>query len=129
MISPRRLSSARSAWAILIVSMTMRALVPAGFMAGQDAGGSLTVQLCTATGLRAITLPPDEPGPPTPRVHGDGACLFSLASGAALPSAPSMQGATPTLLVSLVRVAAACVHVPAIVRAQSPRGPPAPLPA
>lgn len=129
MISLRHLASTRFTWALLIVGLTMRALVPVGYMAAQATDGGLTVQLCTATGMQEITLPSDEQGPSAPRAHGDGTCLFSLASGAALPTLPWAPAVAPTTLVAFVPVAAALVHVPPIVRAQSSRGPPVRLPA
>jgi hypothetical protein len=129
MTAVRRLSSARLAWALLIVSLAMRALVPVGYMAAQADDGGLTVQLCTATGMQEITLPSGEQGPEVPRAHGDGACLFALASGAALPVLPGAPAAVPVTLVSFVRVASSLVHLPAIFRAQSSRGPPTRLPA
>jgi hypothetical protein len=130
MSSLRRLSSGRFPCALLVVALAMRALVPVGYMTSQAADGGLTVILCTATGLQRVILPSDEHGPSAPRAHGDSTCLFSLASGAALPP-PLLWAAAeaPTTLVSFLPVAAALVNLPAIVRAQSSRGPPARLPA
>lgn len=109
--------------------LVARALTPVGVMAKADAGG-LTVQMCTASGLQSLVLPASPAGladpaaPPAGVAHAEADCLAALAAGAALappvstlPVASSMQDEAAPRAIARAAVAA-------ILRSQTPRGPP-----
>ncbi len=107
---------------LLLLALAVRAFMPGGVMASA-ADGSLTLQLCTAAGIESVTLPGT---PPPADRHLDGACLGALADGnpLALP-APGLPAPAATLVLRPVH-AEPRRAVPAIQRAQFPRGPPVP---
>ena len=122
------------AW-LLLPALLLRALIPAGFMPVAGAGGP-HLGFCPGAG----ELPP---GATAPAAHGserghthhggDGrgipvtphhpACVFSAGATTAFAVPPTDALPAPALA-SLTERIAAPVFLPAILRAQSPRGPP-----
>ncbi|MBV8292071.1 MAG: hypothetical protein JOY55_09700 [Mycobacterium sp.] len=122
------------AW-LLLPALLLRALIPTGFMPVAGAGG-LHLGFCPGAG----ELPPGVAAPATHASHpghahheGGGrgipgnphhpACLFSAVATAAF-AAPPADAIPGPALTSLTERIAAPVFLPAILRAQSPRGPP-----
>lgn len=108
--------------ALLLLALAVRAFMPGGVMASAS-NGALTLQLCTAAGLESVSLP----GAPAPADrHIDGACLGALADGNPLALPAPVLPAPAAGVVLRPASAEPRRAVPAIQRAQSPRGPPAP---
>ena len=122
------------AW-MLLPALLLRALIPAGFMPVAGAGG-LHLGFCPGAG----EVPPGVAAPATHASHhghahhdGDGrgipgtshhpACVFSAgaATASAAPPTDALPAPAPS---SLTERIAAPIFLPAILRAQSPRGPP-----
>lgn len=85
--------------ALALLSITLRALVPAGYMLTPSAERFVTVTLCSAHGGVEVTLDrrtgeilPDKPAPKQTQIKDSGPCVFA----AAAPLAPPM--AAPQLL-------------------------------
>lgn len=80
---------------LVALALLMKVAVPAGFMASAD-GGGLTVQFCTADGVRTVLLTADgqikNPDAPQPDSTANSPCAFA-GHGAAL-----LSGAYPVLL-------------------------------
>lgn len=111
--------------ALLAVALLLRALVPGGYMVAGDGLGGLVVTICHGAGIAPsqVTVPSGD----SRDTDGDsGVCVFAAsAAGAPLPDVPRGSPAQghPTLF--LARDGGTLPHVPAILRAQSPRAPPA----
>jgi hypothetical protein len=119
----RSLQSSRPAVVLALVALALRALVPAGYMAGGDIATGITVQLCTTQGLRAVVLPFDS-SDPLPEQHTDSTCLYAVAAGAALP-VDILPAIAPQIETHLsVSADQGLAFIAAIVRSQSSRGPP-----
>lgn len=126
------LRSRRRLALLVACALLLRGLIPEGFMPVSGADG-LSVELCPAGGV----MPPamathDAHGAQTGhaghRVPHPGAphpsCVFSTGASVAFSAAlPAAAPAAP-IIVRLSAPAGARPHVPAILRAQSPRGPP-----
>lgn len=108
--------------ALLLLALAVRAFMPGGVMASA-ADGSITLQLCTASGIESVSLP----GAPAPADrHIDGACLGALADGNPLAPPAVVLSSAASEAVALLDRAAPSRVVPAVQRSQAPRGPPAP---
>jgi len=122
------------AW-LLLPALLLRALIPAGFMPVAGAGGPY-LGFCPGAG----ELPPGVAAPAAHASHhghahhgGDGrgvpgtphhpACVFSAGAATAF-AAPPAEAIPGPALTSLTERIAAPIFLPAILRAQSPRGPP-----
>ena len=122
------------AW-LLLPALVLRALIPAGFMPVAGAGGPHLV-FCPGAG----ELPPGaialathawHPGHAQHGVDGPGfpgtphhpACIFSAGAATAFAVPPADALPAPALT-SLTERIAARIFLPAILRAQYPRGPP-----
>lgn len=75
---------------LLLFALSLRALVPVGFMPGQAAAGDggFTLVICTSTGALQLDKLNDEPGAPhAPGEVASDACAFGvLSSDHAIPS-------------------------------------------
>lgn len=123
---------------ILLPALALRALVPVGFMPVVD-GEGLHIGFCPGEAQPPGALAPALAaghlahhhhqgdaghGPPAPASHPP--CLFALsASPAFVPAAPALAPPPPAAT-ALAAELSNRVSVPAIVRAQTPRGPPFP---
>ena len=122
------------AW-LLLPALLLRALIPAGFMPVAGAGGPY-LGFCPGAG----ELPPGVTAAATHASHlghahhgGEGgsvpgnphhpACEFSAGAATALAAAPADALPAPAPS-SLTERIAAPIFLPAILRVQSPRGPP-----
>jgi len=78
---------------LLILALLCQAVIPAGAMPGTDRDhGTLTIEICTADGLRQITLPRDGADTDTPpghdsEVEGD-PCWYAACAACAMPALP-----------------------------------------
>lgn len=113
--------------ALLAVAVLLRALVPAGYMVAGDGFGGLVVTICHGAGIAPsqMTVPSgdsrDGDGD-----GGSGVCVFAAStSGAPLPDFPRGMPAQGHWLPCVAPDGETLPHVPAILRAQSPRAPPA----
>lgn len=110
---------------LLAVAVLLRALVPAGYMVAGDGLGGLVVTICHGAGI----APSQVPAPAGDSRDGDGGfgvCAFAAsAAGAPLPDVPRGSPASGHRTLFLARTGETLPHVPAILRAQSPRAPPA----
>lgn len=141
--SPLRLTAQRRQilLALLVLPvLVLRALVPVGFMPVVASGGSLSLEFCPGQG----TLPPgieagalhaghlahhhahhsgDDPSRPSDAHHAP--CLFALsASPAFAPAGPALAPPPPAAIALTADDSSSRASVPAIVRAQTSRGPP-----
>ena len=122
------------AW-LLLPALLLRALIPAGFMPVAGAGGPY-LGFCPGAG----NLPPGVSGEAThgshqghahPDRHGRGApetphhpeCVFSAGAATAFASSSVDVLPAPAPFALIGRISAP-IFLPAILRAQSPRGPP-----
>jgi len=126
---------------LVLPVLVLRALVPVGFMPVVVSGGSLSIEFCPGQG----TLPPGidagalhaghlahhhahhsggDPSRPTDAHHAP--CLFSLSASPAFAAAVALPAADPAAATVFGAPPPSRVFLPAIVRAQSPRGPPFP---
>jgi hypothetical protein len=133
------LRTSRRRLALLVVpALLLRALIPVGFMPFAGAGG-LSIGLCPG----AAELPPgvSTPAPHAGQTghthhHGGGsgdtgtphhpACLFSAGVATVFAAALTAPALVAPALTALDARVAPLVFLPAILRAQSPRGPPVP---
>jgi hypothetical protein len=130
------LRTSRRRLALLVVpALLLRALIPVGFMPFAGTGG-LSIGLCPA----AAELPPgvSTPAPhagQTGHTHHGGspgdtgtshhpACLFSAGAATVFAATLSAPALLAPALTTLDARGAQRVFLPAILRAQSPRGPP-----
>jgi hypothetical protein len=123
----------RLTW-LLLPALLLRALIPVGFMPLAGANGAY-LGFCPGAGEvpPAAAAPATHASHPGHAHHGDGrgipgtahhpACVFSAGAVTACAAAPSDAIAAPALT-SLTERVAAPIFLPAILRAQSPRGPP-----
>lgn len=112
---------------LLLPALALRALIPSGFMPGTHAGLGIAMQLCTSQGMQTVIVNPDgsiEQG--APASHHDAPCSYALSGGAAplpeLTHSPSLSVPSATFVAF---APAPAVSLPSIVRAHTPRGPPA----
>lgn len=113
---------------LLCLALAMRVLTPVGAMAGTANDGGLTFKLCTAAGLQTVVLPADPAAPAPADAHDAGNCLAALAAGASLAPAVVSTPAPASLLVDRTPSPTSVAIVPSVLRTQSSRGPPLPLP-
>ena len=123
MTASARLPPRRRLALLVACALLVRALIPEGFMPAAGAGG-LTVELCPGAGV----MPPGHAGHPSRDPGGTHQtnCVFSTGASAAFAAALPAPGAAPALPAREPMPAAEREHVPAILRAQSPRAPPLP---
>ena len=126
---------------LVLPVLVLRALVPVGFMPVVVSDGSLSIEFCPGQG----TLPPGidagalhaghlahhhahhaggDPSRPSDAHHAP--CLFSLSASPAFASAVALPAPSPAAATAFGAPPPVRVFLPAIVRAQSPRGPPFP---
>jgi len=80
------------AW--VLPALVFRAMVPAGFMLGAGADGTLTVELCTATGYQTVVVHYGDQGQPDdPPSHGTSHADCPFAASALLAPAPTIATA------------------------------------
>jgi hypothetical protein len=124
---------------IVLPVLVLRALIPIGFMPVSDRGG-IHLDFCPgeaqppgalAGALAAGHLAHGhhhhggaDHGSPTPVSHAP--CLFALSASPAFAPAIVALAVTPPAATPLAEATSRPVFLPAIVRAQSPRGPPFP---
>lgn len=134
---PLRVHRRPALLALLLVAFVARGLIPSGFMPAPHAGLGLQLMLCTADGLApeqhyvepGVHFATDGAAPGAPAPHGDSdhssPCAYATAATFApppgLPAASLLPAAAPTAHEHFVTTDAR----PSIVRAQSPRAPPA----
>lgn len=117
-----------------LFAVTMRAVVPIGFMPGVDSDGKIVVKLCSAHGPSFVLLDADERGarePGVPRkAPGDSAidelrCLFASISPFARPEFNAWSAAREELVANRLVPAPADSATPSLA-APPPwlRGPP-----
>jgi hypothetical protein len=112
--------------ALLLPALMFRAAIPAGYMPTVSAG-QVSLVMCSAVDVTAVTG--SNSGGTTGRHNPDnarGSSLCHFAASTALAPLPE-SGWSAWLDVATgfrARVNAIEVHAPAVVRAQSPRGPP-----
>ena len=123
-------TSIRRPWLrlLLCLALAMRVVTPAGVMAGTAPDGGLTFRLCTAAGLQTVALPADPAAPAPLEAHDAGTCLAALAAGASLTPSVATCPAPGAFLVDRAPPSASVALVPSVLRTQSSRGPPLPLP-
>ncbi|HEY6482554.1 MAG TPA: DUF2946 family protein [Steroidobacteraceae bacterium] len=126
----------RRRWLALLVlpALLLRAAIPAGFMPVLDAHGGLSIGFCPGQTAGPGILPgaylhhhhhSGSGGQPDPSVQHHVPCLFAAsAGGAPAPSDAGMLAVRPSA-VAAVAADFDRLFLPAIVRVQSPRGPPA----
>lgn len=126
------LRSRRRLALLVACALLLRGLIPEGFMPVSGAGG-LSVELCPAGGVMPPAMATHEalgapPGHAGHRVPHPGAphpsCVFSTGASVAFSVALPAAAAAAPIIVRLSAPAGARQHVPAILRAQSSRGPP-----
>lgn len=129
--------------ALLLGAFLARGLIPTGFMPATHAGPGVQLTLCTAHGLAPSATAPGlhyaddaapagdaDPEPRTPAPH-DGSsehespCAYAVAATVVPPSALVSATLPPTVGPRLVEHFVTTGTRPSIVRAQSPRAPPA----
>lgn len=122
---------ARPYWLAMVVlpAFALRAFIPAGFMPAASGlefcwGGVSTPMMATAG--HAHGHHHDGPAAPSGSTsHGDGCVFAGSAAGFAPPSARPVVAAPPSATRQLELTASPLTSFSTIVRAQSPRGPPA----
>lgn len=110
---------------LLLAALTLRALIPVGFMPVAGGGHSFSMQLCTSSGYQTVVVRFGQDGRPAPPAPAhDAPCLYSVCSALAPP--PSLVATSvPACVVARLTVPAVQrVAVPSIARAQAPRAPP-----
>lgn len=119
---------------LVLPVLVLRALVPIGFMPVSDRGG-FHIDFCPgeAQPPGALAAQPRahhhhhggaDHGAPSPASHAP--CLFALSGSPAFAPAAAAAALVPPAATPLTAYPARRVFVPAIVRAQTPRGPPFP---
>jgi hypothetical protein len=75
---------------LLVLALTVRGLVPAGYMIASSAvDGTPSVVICTGHGLETVTLDPDgKPGKPKPARSDNGLCPYATSTPVAFAAAP-----------------------------------------
>ena len=124
---------------LVLPALTLRALIPMGFMPEVGAGGGISIGLCPGdAAVLDSALTDYAPGPHAAHHHthhaggGPGApgsthhgpCLFAASGAAALtPALPALTLVVPAPG-RVPEFSASGVFSPSILRTQSPRGPP-----
>ena len=120
----------------MLAALLLRALIPAGFMPLAGPGGP-HLGLCPGAGAlppgpggqgaHASHLAHSHPGSGrgTPQAPHHPMCLFSAGAATVFAAVPSATPAVP-VTVALGEHGTSHIVLPAILRAQSPRGPPLP---
>lgn len=112
---------------LLLPALALRAVIPAGFMPGSHSGLGIAMQLCTSQGMQTVIVNPDgsiEKGAPS--THHDAPCSYAMSGGAApLPELAHAESVPVAPTASFEFAPTPAVSLPPIVRAHSPRGPPA----
>jgi hypothetical protein len=116
---------------LVLPVLVLRALVPIGFMPVSDRG-SFHIDFCPGEAQPPGVLAPQSlahhhhggagHGTPAPVSHAP--CLFALSASPAFAPAVATAAVIPPASSAPAESPALRVFVPAIVRAQSPRGPP-----
>lgn len=110
---------------LLLVTLAMRSLVPAGFMLA-PVGGEMTVAICTGHGLQTINLDADgKPVPEKPQRSDSGFCPYASGGAVALTDAIPVPLAQQIRYAELsYRITRDLLRTATRVRATSARGPP-----
>lgn len=125
------------AWLVLPV-LVLRALIPFGFMPVAS-DGTLSIEFCPGEGtlppgITAVALgsghhahhhahhPGSDPAAPDGTHHAP--CLFALSASPAFAPAVALPALDAPPATAFVAASSSRVFLPAILRAQSPRGPP-----
>ena len=114
---------------LALLTLTLRSLLPVGFMLAPAAADEMTVVICTGHGPLTITLDADgKPVPTKPKLTDAGLCAYASPGGTTLAdAAPALAAREVIYERALVRVHAAIVVAPHKPGATSPRGPPTEL--
>ncbi len=114
------------AFGVLLAALTLRALIPSGYM--PSSGQPLVLQLCRVglpAGAQHALASSTDPGAPSQNVADPGLCSFGLSTGAA----PAPQQLTFSLPTFAVEAPAAAPELPILQprrhAARQPRAPPA----
>ncbi len=107
--------------ALLLPAILFRGLIPPGFMPATAAAGVVRMAFCPGMGHAA----PNDPTGPGEGGHHAQKCPYGATASPAPPPAITGLAARPHAPRSEVIRAGSRISVPAIVRAQSPRAPPA----
>jgi hypothetical protein len=119
----------RAALTMMIVALALavRALIPAGYMAGSGATG-LTIELCSGiTGKTAtITLPTDPSKSAQGKMQADSPCAFAALGFAAVPATDPIQLAIAIAFILAIALRLADAPAPArqALLRPPPTGPP-----
>lgn len=110
---------------LLVLTLALRCLVPAGFML-ESAGGEMLLVICTGQGPQTITLDADgKPVPEKPRHSDTGLCPYaSIGATAPNDGAPKTLESTTHYAVVVYRVTQAVFVAAPLRDATSARGPP-----
>ena len=129
----KSLGSRRSLALLVVCTLLLRGLIPQGFMPAAGAG-AFTVELCPAGGMMPPALAAYDAGGihprGAPRHSADpggphhASCVFSTGASAAFAAALAVSAPVAPLPARVTAPPGAREHVPAILRAQSPRAPP-----
>lgn len=110
--------------ALLLPALMFRAAIPAGYMPSADTSGRVSLVMCSAVDVTASSTSGGTDRHNPDNARGNSPCHFA-ASAALAPLPDSGWSAwldVPTDFIT--RDNAHEVRLPAVVRAQSPRGPP-----
>jgi hypothetical protein len=132
---PQWFRTRRRQWlpaALVLPILVLRALIPVGYMPVSDRGG-LYIDFCPGEAQPPGALAAShlahhhhhkgaDQGTPAPESHAP--CLFALSASPAFTPAVLAAAVIPPAATPPAESPARRVFVPAIVRAQSPRGPP-----
>ena len=132
---PQWFSTRRRQWllaGLVLPVLVLRALIPVGYMPVSDRGG-IHIDFCPGEAQPPGVLTAQSPahhhhhggadhGAPAPESHAP--CLFALSASPAFAPAVAVAAVIPPAATAPAESPAHRVYVPAIVRAQSPRGPP-----
>jgi hypothetical protein len=110
---------------LLLAALTLRALIPVGFMPVAGSGRLLSMQLCTSSGYQSVLVRFGQDGRPAPPAPShDVPCLYSVCSALAPPPSLAAASVPACVVAELTALVVQRVAVPSIARAQAPRGPP-----
>lgn len=111
---------------LALLSLTLRSLLPVGFMLAPSAADEMTVVICTGHGPLTVTLDVDgKPVPAKPKLTDAGLCAYASPGATTLADAAPALAARDVLYArSLVRLHVAMAVALRLPGATSPRGPP-----
>ena len=114
---------------LALLSLTLRSLLPVGFMLAPASADEMTVVICTGHGPLTVTLDADgKPVPAKPKLTDAGLCAYASPGATTLAdAAPSPAAREVVYARYVVRAHAAIVVAPHKPGATLPRGPPTEL--